>query len=124
MPLVDGRFPQVSGLCFTYDISKSVGSRVVGAVQANADGSCSSTPIDLTSSSNYTIAENDFMAAGGDFYTDFGARAHSDGQLMADVVGSYVKSKGSISPSIQGRITCVKVFNPASTNNCPVITSP
>jgi 2',3'-cyclic-nucleotide 2'-phosphodiesterase (5'-nucleotidase family) len=124
MPLVDGRFPQVSGLCFTYDISKSVGSRVVGAVQANADGSCSSTAVDLTSSSNYTIAENDFMAAGGDFYTDFGARAHSDGQLMADVVGSYVKSKGSISPSIQGRITCVKVFNPASTNNCPTITAP
>jgi hypothetical protein len=32
MPAVDGRFPQVSGLCFTYDIAKPTGSRVTGAV--------------------------------------------------------------------------------------------
>ena len=32
MPAVDGRFPQVSGLCFTYDIAAAAGSRVTGAV--------------------------------------------------------------------------------------------
>ena len=28
MPSAQGRFPQVSGLCFTYDISAPAGSRV------------------------------------------------------------------------------------------------
>src|SRR3712207_8594158 len=32
MPAVEGRFPQVSGLCFTYDIAAPAGSRVTGAV--------------------------------------------------------------------------------------------
>ena len=35
MPAVDGRFPQVSGLCFTYDIAQPAGSRVTGAVLAD-----------------------------------------------------------------------------------------
>ena len=43
MPAADGRFPQVSGLCFTYDIALPVNSRVTGARVANADGSCSTT---------------------------------------------------------------------------------
>ena len=36
MPAVDGRFPQVSGLCFTYDIAAAAGSRVTGAVRQAA----------------------------------------------------------------------------------------
>ena len=33
MPGVNGRFPQVSGLCFTYNIENPVGSRVLSAVR-------------------------------------------------------------------------------------------
>ena len=40
MPAANGKFPQVSGLCFTYDISAPVGSRVLSAVRQAADGSC------------------------------------------------------------------------------------
>ena len=40
MPAANGRFPQVSGLCFTYNISAAVGSRVTGAVRQAADGTC------------------------------------------------------------------------------------
>ena len=29
MPAANGRFPQVSGLCFTYDIAAAAGSRVL-----------------------------------------------------------------------------------------------
>ena len=43
-----GRFPQVSGLCFTYDIAAPSGSRVTGAVLADAAGNCTATPVDLT----------------------------------------------------------------------------
>ena len=68
MPAANGRFPQVSGLCFTYDISAAAGSRVTSAVRQAADGSCTGAPIDLTAASTYTLAINDFMASGGDGY--------------------------------------------------------
>ena len=41
MPGAAGRFPEVSGLCFTYDISSPVGSRVLSALQQAVNGSCS-----------------------------------------------------------------------------------
>src|SRR6266545_1529560 len=44
MPATNGRFPQVSGLCFTYDIAASPGSRVTSAVMADASGNCTATP--------------------------------------------------------------------------------
>ena len=42
MPAANGRFPQVSGLCFRYDISAPVGSRVIASsvVRQAADGTC------------------------------------------------------------------------------------
>src|SRR5918995_6860070 len=42
MPGANGRFPQVSGLCFTYEITAPVGSRVApeNIVHQAADGSC------------------------------------------------------------------------------------
>ena len=40
MPAANGRFAQVSGLCFTYNIEAAVGSRVTGAVRQAADGTC------------------------------------------------------------------------------------
>ncbi len=48
MPGENGKFPQVSGLCFTYDISKPAGSRVLSAVRQVADGSCTGAPVDMT----------------------------------------------------------------------------
>ena len=33
MPAPHGKFPQVSGLCFTYDIAAPAGSRVVSATR-------------------------------------------------------------------------------------------
>src|SRR5262249_10299427 len=75
MPAGDGRVPQVSGLCFTYDISAPAGSRVTGAVVQAADGSCTGAPIDLSAAGGpYIIAENDFMASGGDGYPVFSSR--------------------------------------------------
>lgn len=60
MPAVSGRFPQVAGLCFTYDIAMPAGGRVLSAVRANADGSCTTTAVDLTAAASYAIAINDF----------------------------------------------------------------
>jgi 2',3'-cyclic-nucleotide 2'-phosphodiesterase (5'-nucleotidase family) len=116
MPGVNGKFPQVSGLCFTYDISAPAGSRVTGAVRQAADGSCTGAPIDLTAGSTYKIAENDFMVAGGDGYPVFSSRATSQG-ILDQVTADYVAAHSPISPSIQGRIVCTTGGSPA----CPVV---
>ena len=117
MPGANGRFPQVSGLCFTYNIEAAVGSRVTGAVRQAADGTCTGAPIDLTGGSTYTIAENDFMAAGGDGYPNFFARAATQ-EIMDQTLADYVTANSPISPTIQGRITCTDP-NPGAGNNCP-----
>lgn len=114
MPGVAGQFAQVSGLCFTYDITAAPGSRVTGAVRQAADGSCTGPPVDLTSGSSYTIAINDFMATGGDGYPVVIAKATTR-DFMDQVVANYIGAAGTISPTIQGRINCVG-------GGCPVVT--
>ena len=116
MPAVDGRFPQVSGLCFTYNISALAGSRVTSAVRQAADGSCTGAPVDLTAASTYVILENDFMTSGGDGYPVFSSRATTL-DIMDQVLADYITSKGTISPAIQGRIVCTTGGSPA----CPVV---
>jgi len=111
-----GRFPQVSGLCFTYDISAPAGSRVTGAVRQAADGSCTGAPIDLTSASSYTLATNDFMVSGGDGYPNVVAQMTSRNVMDQDLA-DYVAANSPLDPSIQGRIVCVGAA-------CPVITAP
>jgi 2',3'-cyclic-nucleotide 2'-phosphodiesterase (5'-nucleotidase family) len=105
MPAVSGRFPQVSGLCFTYDISAPASNRVTSAIYQATDGSCSGAPIDLTAGATYTIAENDFMANGGDGYPNFGGRATAR-EVLEQVVADYVAATTPINPAIQGRIVC------------------
>jgi 2',3'-cyclic-nucleotide 2'-phosphodiesterase (5'-nucleotidase family) len=116
MPGANGRFPQVSGLCFSYDISAPVGSRVIGAVRQAADGTCTGAPVDLTAGSTYTLAENDFMVEGGDGYPNFASRATTR-ELMDQTLADYIEASGTVSPAIQGRITCTTTGATA----CPVV---
>ena len=113
MPAVNGKFPEVSGLCFTYAIGSPAGSRVTGAVRQAANGSCTGAPIDLTAAATYTIAENDFMASGGDGYPNFVSRMTTQ-DIMDQVLADYLTGK-TINPAIQGRITCTGA-------TCPVVT--
>ncbi len=119
MPGVAGRFPQVSGLCFTYNIAAAAGSRVVGAVRQASDGTCTGGPVDLTSGSTYTIAENDFMAGGGDGYPNFASRATTR-DIMDQVLADYVSANSPISPVVRaapdGRINCTGA-------TCPTLTA-
>jgi 2',3'-cyclic-nucleotide 2'-phosphodiesterase (5'-nucleotidase family) len=117
MPGANGRFPQVAGLCFTYDIEAAVGSRVTSAVRQAADGTCTGAAIDLTDASTYMIAENDFMVSGGDGYPFFTPRVTTQ-NIMDQVLADYIVANTPISPVIQGRIKCFDA-NPGSGNNCP-----
>ncbi len=76
----------------------------------------------------YTVATNDFLAAGGDGYRAFGdaVKASKDfevigglmkgeklvysnsGKWLRDVVVEYIRGKESISPSAEGRIREVR----------------
>jgi 2',3'-cyclic-nucleotide 2'-phosphodiesterase (5'-nucleotidase family) len=105
MPGANGRFAQVSGLCFTYDIAAPVGSRVTSVVRQAADGSCTGSPVDLTAASTYSIAENDFMANAGDGYPNFSSRMVTR-DIMDQVLADYVAGNSPIDPAIQGRIVC------------------
>jgi 2',3'-cyclic-nucleotide 2'-phosphodiesterase (5'-nucleotidase family) len=117
MPAANGKYPQVSGLCFSYNIAAAVGSRVTGAVRQAEDGSCTGAPIDLTAGSTYQIAENDFMASGGDGYQNFTSRATTQ-DIMDEVLADHVTANSPLSPTIQGRSACTTSGTPA----CPVVT--
>ena len=116
MPAVDGRFPQVSGLCFSYDIAAPVGARVTGSVRQAADGSCTGATVDLTAASTYSIAENDFMSGGGDGYPVFTPRVTTR-DIMDQVLADSITAQGTVSPTIQGRVTCAT----SGTTVCPVV---
>jgi 2',3'-cyclic-nucleotide 2'-phosphodiesterase (5'-nucleotidase family) len=119
IPATNGRFPQVSGLCFTYDVQQPALSRVTGARRQAADGTCTGAPIDLTASGGpYSILENDFMANGGDGYPVFAPRM-STLDIMDQVLADYVATKSPLAPTIQGRIQCTD-SNPAAAPACPV----
>jgi 2',3'-cyclic-nucleotide 2'-phosphodiesterase (5'-nucleotidase family) len=124
MPQANGRFPEVSGLCFTYDIALPAGSRVLSAVMADAAGNCTTTPVNLTASATYKIAENDFMVTGGDGYPNFSSRATSQ-NIMDQVLADYVTASSPLSPFVKaapdGRINCAD-SNGSAAPNCPALT--
>jgi 2',3'-cyclic-nucleotide 2'-phosphodiesterase (5'-nucleotidase family) len=117
MPSAQGRFPQVSGLCFTYNIEAAAGNRVTGAVRQAVDGTCTGAAIDLTAGSTYKIAENDFMASAGDGYPNFFSRATTQ-ELMDQTLADYITANSPIAPAIQARIKCFDP-NPGVGNDCP-----
>jgi len=121
MPGANGRFAQVSGLCFTYDISMPAGSRVTSAVRQAADGTCTTTAIDLTAGASYSLAINDFMAAGGDGYPNVLAKSTTR-NLMDQDVADYVATSSPLTPVVRafpnGRINCTSSGAVA----CPTLT--
>jgi 2',3'-cyclic-nucleotide 2'-phosphodiesterase (5'-nucleotidase family) len=125
MPGIDGRYPQISGLCFSYDISHAAGSRVTSVVWGNDDGTCTTTPVDLTASSTYSVGTNNFTASGGDGYPNFSSRMTTFGILDVDLA-VWIAANTPISPSVlgapDGRINCVDGDGIGVGSDCPVLT--
>lgn len=112
MPEASGAFPQISGFCFTYDISREAGERVTGAVRQATDGSCTGEAIDFSEEAAYTLTTNDFTASGGDGYPNLFTRASSRDVLANVLVDAIAETSAlalpgeALNPQIQGRITC------------------
>ncbi len=96
-PDLHGRFPQVSGLHFTFDPTRPVGARIVDILIAGE-------PIDPNRI--YTVATNCFLRAGGDGYTMFKeARVILEtGDLLRDAVAAYIRTAEIVHPKVEGRI--------------------
>jgi 2',3'-cyclic-nucleotide 2'-phosphodiesterase (5'-nucleotidase family) len=93
-----GRFPQISGMVVTYDLSKPVGQRLVSALINNG-------PID--DAKIYIVATNDYMLKGGDGYSSLRGTIKDfdvSGNLIANDVISYSESLKIINGKIEGRI--------------------
>ncbi len=97
-----GRFPQVSGLSFTYDAAAEPGNRVT---EVTVGGE----PLDPAAT--YRVATNDYMLNGGDGYTAFAnGRVVVDaagGKLMASQVIDAIAAAPSVAPETEGRIVRV-----------------
>ncbi|MBA4371619.1 MAG: multifunctional 2',3'-cyclic-nucleotide 2'-phosphodiesterase/5'-nucleotidase/3'-nucleotidase [Thermodesulfovibrio sp.] len=114
-----GRFPQVSGMSFAYSRTAAVGARIrdltIAGRPAEADR-------------EYTVATDDFLAAGGDGYKAFGEAVRSSkdftnvggtlkgeklvysnsGKWERDVIIDYIREVKQVSPVVEGRIREVK----------------
>ncbi|HEY7544894.1 MAG TPA: 5'-nucleotidase C-terminal domain-containing protein, partial [Blastocatellia bacterium] len=95
----DGRFPQVSGLRFTYDAAKPVGQRV-SAIEVGGQ------PYDPQK--KYRLVVNTFILGGGDGYDFTGAmRLSEKGKepLEREVIIDQIRKKSPLAPRIENRIT-------------------
>jgi len=94
-----GRFPQISGMSFTYDPSKKPGDRVL---EVKIGGQ----PLDLNKT--YRVATNDFIAAGGDGYESFKKPGIlNTGITFYDMMEEALTKMKSVHPKTEGRITAV-----------------
>jgi 5'-nucleotidase/UDP-sugar diphosphatase len=94
-----GRFPQVSGVTFSFDASAEPGKRV-SEVMVNGE------PLDLDKV--YKVATNDYMLGGGDGYAALGGGKviinQGNGNLLATDVMNYIQKMGTVSAIDEGRI--------------------
>lgn len=102
-----GRFPQVSGLRFTFDPSVAPNSGRVSAVEVREGDAW--VPIDPAKM--YGVATNNFMRNGGDGYALFATNAqdaYDYGPGLEEVLAEYLSNNEPYTPVIDGRITKVE----------------
>ena len=100
-----GRFPQVSGIRFSYDVSQPALSRIVDVEVLSTDGS---TYAPLDPQAVYSVATIDFMRRGGDGYqvfADRGIDAADTAIFLDDIFLDYVRAHSPVEPQLEGRIT-------------------
>jgi len=107
-----GRFPQVSGMKYSFDRSKPAGSRIVSVEVKEGDAY---GPLDPAKT--YGIVSNNYMRAGGDGYAVFAKSAvnpYDFGPNLELVVADYLAAHRPYKPETDGRITEVTAAVPAT----------
>ncbi len=108
-PAAKGAFPHVAGITFTFDPEKPAMERVT-SVMFNG--------MPLDPAKVYSVATNDFMAAGGDMYTTLGASKQT-GEFAAldEALIKYLAVVDPATVKVEGR---VNLYDP----NAPVVEPP
>jgi 5'-nucleotidase len=102
-----GRFPQVSGMRYTYDPAQPAFSRITALEILDSDG-VTYTPVDPDR--RYSVTTNDFIRRGGDGYQVFADRGIDPVDTVIffdDVLIEYARANAPLDPQLEGRITVV-----------------
>jgi len=95
-----GRFPQVSGMTYTWNPDNDAGNRIVSATVGG-------DPLD--DGATYSLATNNFVSGGGDGYTMFQEVprivGEGDGPILSNLVRDAIDAESPIAPTVEGRIT-------------------
>ncbi|MGB0960269.1 MAG: bifunctional metallophosphatase/5'-nucleotidase [Halocynthiibacter sp.] len=100
---VKGRFPQVAGLKFTWDMSVAPNEGRISDVMVQEGD----TWVALDPAKTYQLVTNDYVRNGGDGYKMFAGndkKAYDYGPDLADVLVEYLVAKGDYTPAVEGRI--------------------
>jgi 2',3'-cyclic-nucleotide 2'-phosphodiesterase (5'-nucleotidase family) len=99
LPGSAGRFPQVSGIKFEYATVRPPGARIISIAVDGAP---------LVDTKMYRVAVLDFLARGGDNYTQFREARRitpdNDAPLLANEVMAYIRKLGTVRTGVEGRI--------------------
>ncbi|MCA0385341.1 MAG: 5'-nucleotidase C-terminal domain-containing protein [Firmicutes bacterium] len=100
-PGAHGAFPHVAGISYTFDASKPAGQRIVSVMFGDQ-------PLDPNAT--YSVATNDFMAAGGDQYVTLG-KSPQTGEYAAldEAVISLVKKLDPGLVLMQNRVNVINI---------------
>ncbi len=100
-PAAKGAFPHVAGISYTFDPEKPAMERVT-SVTFNG--------MPLDPDKHYSVATNDFMAAGGDEYTTLGASVQTGEYAALDeALINYLEVVDPATIQVEGR---VKLYDP------------
>ncbi|NNE80817.1 MAG: multifunctional 2',3'-cyclic-nucleotide 2'-phosphodiesterase/5'-nucleotidase/3'-nucleotidase [Silicimonas sp.] len=93
-----GRFPQVAGMTYVFDLNAEPGGRVSDVMVGGA-------PIEMDKM--YGLVSNNFVRNGGDGYAMFktAENAYDFGPDLADVTAEFLAAQGPFTPYTDGRIT-------------------
>jgi len=100
---VKGRFPQVSGLRFTWDPSVApMEGRIQEVMVQDGD-----TWVPIDPAKTYGLVSNNYVRNGGDGYKMFqdAENAYDYGPDLADAVAEYMAEQGGYEPYTDGRIS-------------------
>lgn len=102
-PEVAGKFPHIAGMTFTLDATAPAGQRV-------KDLKVNGKAVDMNK--KYSVATNDFLAAGGDGYAAFAnAKEVKLYSNMDEILIEYIQDNGTVDADlakVDGRITVKK----------------
>lgn len=99
-PEESGAFPHVSGMIVSFDPSKEIGNKIL-SVMINGEK--------INPDKEYTIATNDFIAAGGDQYTMF-TKCKTLGEYpgLDEILINYITENGTENSPVEGRIAPIE----------------